>query len=408
MVLVQLGPPLAPILVNHEDGHNVGDVGGVQDGKSPHGHPGIDSRGLLENGVDLLRGLFDPGLGRAFGQPGQHHAVALVFRGQKPGGLQGKPPAGQGDDGDEHQHHEGSARHHPLDEDDVGVLHHGVAPVEAPVKKVRFLFNVGAQPEGALGGLQGQGVEGADDGGGGDHQGELPEELPGDAGHEGGGQKDRREHQGDADDRAGQLLHGLDGRLARVEAFFDVNRGVLDDDDGVVHHDADGQDQGEQGHQIDREAQQGHGRERADDGHRHGGGRDQHGPPILQKHHDDDEHQDAGFKQGFIDRVNGLADELGGVVINPVFQAFREGLAHLGHGRLDLGADVDGIGPGQGVDQDLAGLLAAQAAEIAVELLVQIDPGNIFHPHQLCGFTLLAAHALDDDIFELLGVGQPP
>ena len=52
-------------------------------------------------------------------------------------------------------------------------------------------------------------------------------------------------------------------------------------------------------------------------------------------------------------------------------------------------------------------LVAAHAAKIAVKLLVQIDPGNIFHPHQLCGFTLLAAHALDDDIFELLGVGQP-
>ena len=292
-------------------------------------------------------------MGGAFGQPGQHHGVALVFRGQKPGGLLGKPPAGQGDDGNEHQHHEGSALDHPLDEDDVGVLHHAVGPVEPPVKQVGFLFHVGAQPEGALGRLQGQGVEGADDGGGGDDQGELPEELPGDARHEGGGQKNRGEHQGDADNRPGQLLHGLDGRLAGMEAFLDVNRGVLDNDDGVVHHDADGQNEGEQGHQIDGEAQQGHGGKGADDGDRHGGGRDQHGPPILQKHHDDDEHQDAGFKQGVIDRVNGLADELGGVVMDGVFQALREGLAHLGHGRFDLFADVDGVGPGQGEDQDL-------------------------------------------------------
>ena len=35
------------------------------------------------------------------------------------------------------------------------------------------------------------------------------------------------------------------------EPCLDVMRGVFDDDDGVVHHDADGQDQGEQGHQID-------------------------------------------------------------------------------------------------------------------------------------------------------------
>ena len=134
--------------------------------------------------------------------------------------------------------------------------------------------------------------------------------------------------------------------FARLEAFLDVNRGVFDNDDGVVHHDADGQNQGEQGHQIDGEAQQGHGGKRPDDGHRHGGGRDQHGPPILQEHHDDDEHQDAGLKQGFIDRVNRLGDKLSGVVMDGVFQALREGLAHLGHGRLDLFSEVDGVGPG--------------------------------------------------------------
>jgi len=58
--------------------------------------------------------------------------------------------------------------------------------------------------------------------------------------------------------------------------------------------------------------------------HRHGGGRNQHGPPILQEHHDDDKHQDAGLKQGDIDRVNGLADKLGGVVMDGVFQALRK------------------------------------------------------------------------------------
>ncbi len=126
-------------------------------------------------------------MGGAVGQPGHHYAEALVFRGQKASGLLGKPPAGQGDDGDKHQHHEGSALDHPADEDDVAVFHHRVGPVEPPVKEVGFLFNVGAQPEGALGRLQGQGIEGADDGGGGDDQGELPEELPGDARHKGGG-----------------------------------------------------------------------------------------------------------------------------------------------------------------------------------------------------------------------------
>ena len=164
-------------------------------------------------------------------------------------------------------------------------------------------------------------------------------------------------------------------------------RRVFDNDDGVVHHDADGQNQGEQGHQIDREAQQGHGGKGADDGHRHGGGRDQGGPPVLQKHHDDDEHQDAGFIQGVVHRVDGLADELRGVVINGVFQAFRKLLAHLGHGLPHLLADVDGVGPRQGVNQDMGGLMPAQPGKIAVNLLAQFHPGQILHPDDLGGLS---------------------
>ena len=31
----------------------------------------------------------------------------------------------------------------------------------------------------------------------------------------------------------------------------------------------------------------------------------QRGPPVLQEHHDDDEHQDAGFIEGVVHRVDG-------------------------------------------------------------------------------------------------------
>ena len=72
--------------------------------------------------------------------------------------------------------------------------------------------------------------------------------------------------------------HGLDGRLFRREPLLDMVRGVLDNDDGVVHHDADGQDQGKQGHQINAETEHHHGRKGADNGYRHGGGRNQQSP----------------------------------------------------------------------------------------------------------------------------------
>ena len=107
------------------------------------------------------------------------------------------------------------------------------------------------QPQSALGRLQRQGVDGADDGGGGDHQGKLAEQLPGDARKKGGGQKYRSQHQGNAHDRPGDFLHGFDRRLLRRQALFDMKRSVFHDDDGIVHDDADRQNQREQGQQID-------------------------------------------------------------------------------------------------------------------------------------------------------------
>ena len=234
------------------------------------------------------------------------------------------------------------------DQIDISLFHHPVGPVEAPVEGIGFSVGVlGAQVEGALGRFQGQGVQGADHGGGGDHQGKLAKELAGDARHKGRRQKDRDEHQGDAHNRAGQFAHGLDGRIVGGESCIDIVRGVFHNDDGVVHHDADGQNQGKQGHEIDREAEQSHGGKGADDGDRHGGGGHQGGPEVLEEDHDDDEHQDAGFIQGVVHRVDGIADKHGGVVINAVFQAGREMLAHRVHGLAHLPAHIDGIGARQ-------------------------------------------------------------
>ena len=62
----------------------------------------------------------------------------------------------------------------------------------------------------------------------------------------------------------------------------------LDHDDGVVHHDADGQHQAEERQVVDRVPEGVHGDERADQGDRHGQHRDQGRPPVLEEHEDDD------------------------------------------------------------------------------------------------------------------------
>ena len=96
------------------------------------------------------------------------------------------------------------------------------------------------------------------------------------------------EHQGHGDDRPGDLVHRPAGRLRGVQPLLQPALDVLDDDDGVVDHDADGQDQAEQRDVVQAEAQRGHDGEGADDGDRHGDQGDQGGPPVLQEdqHHE--------------------------------------------------------------------------------------------------------------------------
>src|SRR5207245_4397188 len=185
---------------------------------------------------------------------------------------------------------------------------------------------------GALDRLQRERVDCADDRGGGDDERELAEDLPGDAGQEGGGHEDRDQRQGDAHHRAGQLFHGPDGRFLGRHRLLDVEGAVLHDDDGVVHHDADGQDQGEQGHLVNGESESGHRDEGADDGNRHGGGGNQHAAEVLQEQEDDHEHQHTRDQQGDVDGADGFPDEERGVVPDRVLHAIGELLAHLGHG----------------------------------------------------------------------------
>ena len=123
--------------------------------------------------------------------------------------------------------------------------------------------------------------------------------------------------------------------------------GVLHDNDGIVHHDADAQDQGEQRHQVDAEAQHHHGREGADNGHRHGGGGHQGGAPALQKHHDDDEHQEAGLKKRPVNVVDSLLDEFGGVVVGTIGQARGEFFTHFGYGARTFWATSRELAPGR-------------------------------------------------------------
>ena len=73
--------------------------------------------------------------------------------------------------------------------------------------------------------------------------GKLAEKLAADAGNEGHGNEHRQEDECDGDDRARDLGHGLLAGLRHRQLGFllDHPLDVLDDDDGVIDHDADGE-----------------------------------------------------------------------------------------------------------------------------------------------------------------------
>ena len=99
-------------------------------------------------------------------------------------------------------------------------------------------------------------VERGDRGRDGDGERELPEELPGDAGHERGRDEDRAEHERDGDDRAADFIHRLARRVARTEPVGDVVLDVFHHHDGVIDHDADREHEAEEREVVQRKAEQ--------------------------------------------------------------------------------------------------------------------------------------------------------
>ncbi len=299
-----------------------------------------DLGGLAQRGI----GAFERGAVR---QLHADHQVALILVGNERGRQAGDAPGTDaGRDQGDHDHDAG-AMDHEADDAGISILELVVDLVEAAEEDVALLRRCRRpQPHGALGGLQGGGVDGADQGRGGDDQGELGEHLAGQAGQEGRRQEYRHQHQGDADDRPEQLVHRLDRRVVGRHTSFDVMGDTFDDHDRIVDHDTDRQHDAEHGCRVDGESERRHGREGAND--RHGNRRrgHQHCAPVLQEDHDHDQDQDARLDQGHEDLVDRCIHEARGVERHLVGQALREGLGQFDHLGLDALGDVEGIGIG--------------------------------------------------------------
>ena len=252
-----------------------------------------------------------------------------------------------------------------------------------------------------------------------DRERELVVQLPGHPRHERDRHEHGREHQRDGDDRGCDLGHrgprGLKRRQAPVQEFLDV----LDHDDRVIHHQADGQDQAAEGQRVDRETERGHRRERRDqrDGDRQH--RDDRRPQPLQEDEDNNHHQPERFDQRVFHLADVLVNVLRRVINDRVVESLREALLETIHLDAHLVDDGQGVGVCVLIDQDPAGRLAVNIACRLEVLRRELDPGNVPEAddravvvatdHDLLEFSHLLQPSLDGDRqLEILPGGNRP
>ncbi len=210
--------------------------------------------GDFRHALDHVLGAVQGGGVRQLGEGDQ---VLLILRRHEAGRRAGEAHVAEADQADvDHQRDRAAAQNapHHANVAMAGAVEHTVEraeqpaaeqPVEQPRKAILRCV-MGLEQGSGQRRRQRQRVDRRDHRGNGDGQRELLVELPGEAGNEGGRDEHRAEHQGGGDDRPGHFLHGLTGRFHWRLAQTDVALNVLHHDDGVIHHDADGQHQAEQ------------------------------------------------------------------------------------------------------------------------------------------------------------------
>ena len=230
-----------------------------------------------------------------------------------------------------------------------------------------------------------------------DGEGELLVHLPGEAAEERDGDEHGGEDERDPDDRRRHFFHRLPRGVAGAQAVLDVVHDGLDDDDRVVHDDADGEHEAEHRERVDREAQQREEDERANDRDRHRQQRDDRGPHVLEKDEDDERDEDQRLDERLHDLVDRGLDRRRGVVDDLVVQAGWKQILGRGHGLVDRLGRLELVRAGEQVDRHRAGGLAVQPAERVVILAAQLGTPHVADAHHRSGGRLT-----DDDVLELV------
>jgi hypothetical protein len=116
---------------------------------------------------------------------------------------------------------------------------------------------------------------------------------------------------------------------------------VLQHDDGVVHDEADREDEGEERQDVDREPGRGDHCKRADDRDRDRERRDDRGPGAPEENEDDEDYEREGDQDRESDFLDRVADEERGVVGDLDLHPLGHRLSQLREARLDRVGDLE-------------------------------------------------------------------
>ncbi len=182
--------------------------------------------------------------------------------------------------------------------------------------------------------------------------GEFLEHAPDHPAHQ--QQRNEHRHQGDGDredgeaDLTGAIKRGLHRRLAHLDMPGDV----LDHDDRVINHEADGDRQPHQRQVVQAVAEQVHHPEGADDRDRHRDGGNDRRPGAAQEQEDHAHHQADGEQQGELHVGDRGADRGRAIRDHREPDGGRDRRFQLRQRLLDRLHSADHVGPGQPLDRE--------------------------------------------------------
>ena len=196
-----------------------------------------------------------------------------------------------------------------------------------------------------------------------DRQAKFLEILAVDARHHADGQKDRRDRKRRRHDGQHDFLRAIERRRFCIFPHLAMADDVLDDDDGIVDEQADGERQAEEAHRVDAEMAEVHERERRCDRCRDRERADNGAVPVAEEPEHDDDGKEAAENQVFPDIVHGLRDARSIVAHEVDGDAGRQLVLQAIECLLDVGRDAYGVAARLLADLDADGGRAVIAAE---------------------------------------------